>query len=264
MRAVLAIGGSDSSGGAGIQADLRTLAAFGLYGATAVTAITAQGLRGVRGVWPAPPAAVAAQVRAVLEELPVAAVKIGMLATDEIAGLVLAELERRPELPIVLDPVLAASDGTPLSAEGPALARLLQRAALVTPNLPEAARLLGASEESVRADPEGAARRLRARGARAVLVKGGHAGGASSLDTLVDAAGAVHYFAGPRIATANTHGTGCVLASAIAALLALGLELPRAVGRARAFQEAALRAGAALDWGPGNGPLWPLPEGSAG
>lgn len=255
--AALTIAGSDSSGGAGIQADLKTFTAFGVYGASVITALTAQNTRGVQGVEPVPPAFVAAQLRSVLDDLAVTAVKTGMLANAQIIEVVAETLRTRGEIPIVLDPVMVATSGDPLIADAAVAvlkSALIPRAALITPNLPEAARLL---DQPV-AEDEAAARRqldgLARLGARAVLLKGGHGGGADAVDFLWHE-GNVHRFSSPRIATRHTHGTGCTLSAAIAALLASGCGLGEAVGRAKTFVHRAIEAGASLTIGWGSGPV---------
>jgi hydroxymethylpyrimidine/phosphomethylpyrimidine kinase len=277
---VLSIAGSDSGGGAGIQADLKTFAAHGVYGATAVTAVTAQDTRGVRAMLPVPAELVAAQIDAVLGDIGADAIKIGMLATAETVRAVAERLRfhlpamRRARLagsawaapgplpvPVVLDPVMAASDGSPLLA-GDGCAALLDElvplATLATPNLPELERLAGgpAGGETAR---RAAAERLAARGP-AVLAKGGHdeaaGGGAEVVDLLVVAGEGCRRFAHPRLATAATHGTGCTLSAAIAARLAAGDELAAAVAAGIAFLQGALAA--AYPLGRGSGPVDPL------
>ena len=226
------IAGSDSGGGAGIQADLKTFSALGVYGASVIAALTAQNTRGVQAVHDVPPAFVAAQIDSVFSDLAVNAVKIGMLSNAAVIEAVAAGLERHGARMVVLDPVMVATSGDALLAADAVetLRRaLLPRALLVTPNLPEAAALLNEpvaeDEEAMRAQAE----RLLALGARAVLVKGGHGGGPESVDLFLDAAGRLERFAAPRVDTANTHGTGCTLSSAIAAGLARGMPLIEAV-----------------------------------
>ena len=241
----LTIAGSDSSGGAGAQADLKTFAALGVYGASVFTALTAQNTRTVSAVWAVPPDFVRAQLDAVLDDLAVAAIKLGMLHSAEIIQAVAAGLARFPHLPVVLDPVMVAKGGAALLSQGPAVAalidRLLPRAAVITPNLPEAAVLLGCTEEAVRSDPRGACARLRGLGARAVLLKGGHAGGERSED-LLDAGGEILTLSAPRLATRHTHGTGCTFAAALAAGLAHGLALGEAAQAAKRYITAAIAA----------------------
>jgi hydroxymethylpyrimidine/phosphomethylpyrimidine kinase len=252
----LTIAGSDSGGGAGIQADLKTFSALGVYGASVITAITAQNTCAVTAVEAVRPALVAAQIDAVLDDIAIDAVKVGMLFSPAIVAAVAAGL-RRTDAPVVVDPVMVAKSGDIL-LEPPAVAALvaaiLPRATLLTPNLPEAARLLAEAEA---ASPEEAAaqgRRLLALGPRAVLMKGGHGRGAACTDLLVTAEG-VFRFEAPRLATANTHGTGCSLSSAIAAGLARGLPLAAAVGAAHDWLHAAIRAADGLAVGQGRGPV---------
>jgi hydroxymethylpyrimidine/phosphomethylpyrimidine kinase len=261
----LTIAGSDSSGGAGIQADLKTFAALGVYGASAITALTAQNTQGVDAVLVVPPDFVARQIRVVVRDLDVRAVKIGMLATSEIVEAVAGQLEALPGVPVVLDPVMAAASGDPLLDEDAVetlRALLLPRAALITPNLPEAAMLLGASEAKDEAQMRAQAAALRGLGARAVLIKGGHAEGPDAVDILADGEGVLPLLA-RRVATSNTHGTGCTLSSAIAAELAKGASLRQAVTSAKAYVTAALQHAGELQIGKGRGPvhhfhaLWP-------
>ena len=252
---VLVVAGSDSGGGAGIQADIKTIAALGGFAMTAVTALTAQDTHGVRGIHPVPAGFVALQMRAALEDIGADAVKTGMLGDAATIVAVCEVLEAlAPRLPLVVDPVLAATGGQRLLAAealGVLTDRLLPRAALVTPNLPEAAALTG---EAV-ADEAGmrrAAAALLARGAAAVLLKGGHLPGETVTDLLATKTG-VHVFHAPRIATRHTHGTGCTLASAVAVGLSQGMALEAAVARARAYVRAAIAAAPGL--GAGHGPL---------
>ena len=262
---ILSIAGSDPSGGAGIQADLKTLSALGCYGMAALTALTAQNTRGVTGVHVPPAAFVAAQIEAIFADVRVDAVKIGMLASPEIVAAVADCLARHRPAHIVLDPVLVATSGDSLGAPGVVdamRARLFPLATLITPNLPEAATLAGAPEATDVEGLERLAALLHRQGARAVLVKGGHLSGAMAEDVLF-ADGAVSRFCAPRVATINTHGTGCTLSSAIAAHLAQGLALEEAIRAAKDYLTEALRAGDRLDVGHGHGPvhhfarLWP-------
>jgi len=258
MTAVaLTIAGSDSGGGAGIQADLKTFAALGVYGATALTALTAQNTRGVTAIHAVPADVVTAQIDAVFSDLAVGAVKIGMLGGADVIAAVAAGLDRWNAANVVLDPVMVASSGDRLIAEDAvdALKRaLVRRARLVTPNLPEAAALLGtalaADERAMAAQAEA----IRALGAAAVLIKGGHGTGAESVDLLFDG-GTLTRLAAPRIATRNTHGTGCTLSSAVAAGLAKGEDLGVAVRHAKDFVTAAIAAADRLGIGHGHGPL---------
>jgi hydroxymethylpyrimidine/phosphomethylpyrimidine kinase len=253
---ILTITGSDSSGGAGVQADSRTVHALGGYAATAITAVTAQNSQGVRSWQPVAPVLLRAQIEAVLEDLPVAAIKTGLLPSAAAVRAVRDALRAFPSIPLVIDPVLGSTTGTRfLSAAGlRALKRdLFSRATLITPNWPEAAALTGCSVTSL-AEAETAGRKLAEDGATAVLVKGGHATGAHCCDLLVTASGPVQRFSHRRIQTLNTHGTGCVLSAALAVGLARGMPLPRAVEQARTFLRRALRAGARTRWGQGAGP----------
>ena len=253
----LTIAGSDSSGGAGVQADLKTFAALRVFGASAITALTAQNTTGVRDVHPVPVAHVVAQVEAVLDDLDVRAVKTGMLATAEVVRTVAALADRLPHL--VVDPVMVASSGARLvevDAERAYLDVLLPRAAVVTPNLHEAQVLLGAAITTLEEQRQ-AARALGELGPRAVLVKGGHAvagAGDDAVDVLWDGDHLLELRA-PRVAGTNDHGTGCSLASAIAAGLAKGDDLVDAVAAAKAYVARALAGGAQWRLGRGHGPL---------
>jgi len=253
----LTIAGSDSSGGAGIQADLKTFTALGVYGASVITALTAQNTRGVQGIHPVPPAFVAQQLDSVLSDLAVGAIKTGMLANADIVGTVAAMLAAAPPRPLVVDPVMVATSGDVLLAPdaiGALKQHLLPLATLVTPNLAEAALLLGGKQARDEAEAVAQAKALKAAGCRAVLVKGGHAAGDAAVDILVDEAG-VERFVRPRIATPHTHGTGCTLSAAIAALLAGGVALAEAVDRGKAYVWHALQHGRELGVGHGRGPV---------
>ncbi len=256
--AALSIAGSDSSAGAGLQADLKTFSALGVYGATVVTAVTAQNTKGVAAVHNVPPDIITAQIGAVFSDLSIRAVKTGMLG-GEAGVLAVAEgLERwARQVPIVLDPVMVSTSGAALlekGAEAVLVARLLPLAALVTPNLLEAAALLGARLAADAGEAKEQAARLLALGARAVLLKGGHAAGAEATDYFYDGA-TFRAYSAPRIATKNTHGTGCTLASAIAAFLVKGLSMEDAIARAKAYLQGALERASDLDIGAGSGPL---------
>lgn len=251
------IAGSDSGGGAGIQADLKTFSALGVYGASVLCALTAQNTRGVQGVFAVPPDFVAAQIDSVFSDLRVDAVKIGMLATPDVIETVAARLAHWRAPNVVLDPVMVAQSGDPLlRADAVDTLRrvLLPRAALVTPNLPEAARLLDRAFAETEAEMRAQGEALVALGARAVLMKGGHGSGPESVDFLF-AGGEVHRFAAPRIATKNTHGTGCTLSSAIAAHLARGHDLIAAVAASKTWLTAAIEAADKLAIGNGAGPV---------
>ncbi|MFY0406100.1 bifunctional hydroxymethylpyrimidine kinase/phosphomethylpyrimidine kinase [Solicola sp. PLA-1-18] len=254
---VLAIAGSDPSGGAGIQADLKTVTELGVYGATVVTGLTVQDTTGVHDIHPVPPDFVVAQYEAVVADLDVRAVKIGMLGDAVLVRAVAGALRRHPVPAVVLDPVMVATSGDRLVPEDAVAAirdELLPLATVVTPNLPEAEALVGGPV----AGPDqmaDAGRRLLGLGAAAALVKGGHAPGDRDLvDVLVDADGVLE-LPTARVRTPNTHGTGCTLSSAVAAGLAVGLPLGEAVLRAKAFLAEALEAGADLEIGRGHGPV---------
>lgn len=254
---VLSIAGSDPSGGAGIQADLKTFSALGCYGMAALTALTAQNTRGVTAVHVPPPPFVGAQIDAVFADVEVAAVKIGMLASGGIVDAVARSLADWPEVPVVVDPVLVATSGDSLGdpdVVGAIRRVLLARATLITPNLPEAARLADRPIPEDEAGMRALAERLATLGARAVLVKGGHLKGRESVDALHDGE-RIHMLRAPRVDTRNTHGTGCSLSSAIAAYLARGLPLLAAVEQAKTFLTAALEASGALRVGGGHGPV---------
>lgn len=250
---VLAVAGSDSGGGAGIQADIKTITALGGYAMTAVTALTAQNTQGVFGVFEVPPDFIRRQMELCLSDIGADAVKTGMLASAAVIEAVAGALRGCPA-PLVVDPVMVAKGGAPLlspDAVGALREKLLPLAAVLTPNLPEAEALAGMRVAGVD-DMQKAGDALRAAGAGAVLMKGGHLAGGRVIDLLVTRAGA-ETFEGPRIAGRNTHGTGCTLASAIATGLAQGLALRDAVRRARAFVQEAIRT--APDLGHGHGPL---------
>lgn len=250
------IAGSDSGGGAGIQADLKTFAALGVYGASVITALTAQNTRGITAIHEVPADFVTAQLDAVFSDLAVGAVKIGMLGNVAVVDAVIAGLVRDRAPNIVIDPVLAATSGEKLLRADAvdALRKLIAMARLVTPNIPEAAALLDVPPARDEADMRVQAERLLARGSGAVLIKGGHVAGRESVDLLVDAQGCER-FAALRVATDNTHGTGCTLASAVAAGLAKGLALREAVREAKAYVTAAIVAADRLRVGLGRGPL---------
>ena len=253
MRCVLTIAGSDSGGGAGIQADLKTFAALGLYGASAVTAITAQNPVAVTAIHEVPLGVIAAQIDAVLEDLRPDAVKVGMLSSPEIVALVAEKLARAAIGAVVVDPVMVAKSGDRLlrpEAVEALRTRLLPLAGVLTPNLPEAEVLLGRPVATA-AEQEQAARDIAALGPRAVVVKGGHRAG-PAVDVLFDGRRVYEYRA-ERIETTSTHGTGCTFSAAIAAYLALGLALPEAVGEAKRYLDGAIRQAPGL--GRGHGPL---------
>ena len=252
---LLIISGSDSGGGAGLQADIKTACAFGVYAMTAVTAVTVQDTRRVHAVQLMKPEIVAAQIAVCLKDIGADAIKIGMLGNAAIVRAVAAALKKHArDIPIVLDPVMVSTSGASLlDARGAeALKRdLFPLAAVVTPNLPEA-RALAGLRGSGRKDVESAARKLIAMGAQAALIKGGHSTRATLDDVLVWKGG-VEIYAFPRLQTRHTHGTGCTLSTAIACGLAKGESLPLATGRAREFVQAAIETAPGL--GKGHGPL---------
>jgi len=253
----LTIAGSDSSGGAGIQADLKTFAALGVYGASVITALTAQNTRGVSGIHQVPADFVTAQIDAVFGDLEVKAVKIGMVAELATIDAIAAGLDRWSPKHVVLDPVMVATSGDRLLAADAVEAlrtKLVPRASLITPNLPEAAALLDEPIASNEAAIESQGRRLLAMGCPVVLIKGGHGQGAESIDYLIEGNGVVA-LAAPRIATKNTHGTGCSLSSAIAAGLAKGEDMATAVRQAKTWISAAIAAADRLGVGHGHGPV---------
>ena len=253
----LTIAGSDSSGGAGIQADLKTFAAFGVYGASVITALTAQNTSGVSGIHLVPSEFVTAQIDAVFADLRVDAVKIGMVAHPAIIEVIVAGIARWSPRNVVLDPVMVATSGDRLLEPDAVRAlrmKLIPRASLITPNLPEAAALLDEPLAESPALIESQGKRLLELGCPAVLIKGGHGLGAESVDYLVRDSGVVGLRA-PRIATRNTHGTGCSLSSAIAAGLAKGEEMETALRNAKAWISAAIAAADDLGVGLGHGPI---------
>ncbi len=252
----LTIAGSDSGGGAGIQADLKTFSALGVYGASVITAVTAQNTRTVTRIDPASPAMIAAQIDAVFEDLDIRVVKLGMLGGPEAIDTVAQGLAGRA-VPVVLDPVMVAKSGDrllPAQALAALRSQLLPRATLLTPNLPEAADLLGCDMARDEDAMIRQAQDLRAMGAQAVMMKGGHAAGAECVDLLVTKSGIIRLVA-PRIATRNTHGTGCTLSAAIAAGLAQGMALDGAVTRAHHYLQGAIAAADTLQVGTGHGPV---------
>jgi hydroxymethylpyrimidine/phosphomethylpyrimidine kinase len=253
----LTIAGSDPSGGAGIQADLKTFAALGVYGASVISALTAQNTQGVSGIHVVPAAFITAQLDAVFGDLAVGAVKIGMVAERAAIEAVAGGLQRWQPKHVVLDPVMVATSGDRLLAADAVDAlrtKLIPLAEILTPNLPEAAALLNEPVATSEAAIEAQGRRLLALGCRAVLIKGGHGQGSESIDYLIDANGGVALPA-PRIATQNTHGTGCSLSSAIAAGLAKGEELATAVRNAKTFVSGAIAAADRFSVGHGHGPV---------
>ena len=254
---VLSIAGSDSGGGAGIQADLKTFAALGCFGMTAITALTAQNTCGVRSIHGVPPQILRDQIDAVIEDIGVDAVKIGMLHAPDIVRTVAQALDKHQPPHVVFDPVMVATSGAVLidaEAIHVLVAELFARVALITPNLDEAGLLVGKPLSNVQ-DMLPAAQLLLGQGARAVLLKGGHLPGDEVVDLLLASGAEPIWMHGPRIHSPNTHGTGCTLSSAVAAYLALGHTLPDAVLQARAFVRQAMAAGATVKTGQGSGPL---------
>jgi hydroxymethylpyrimidine/phosphomethylpyrimidine kinase len=254
MQIALTIAGSDSGGGAGIQADLKTFAAHGVYGTSAIAAVTAQNTVGVTGFLALPADFVVSQIEAVASDLPPAAVKTGMLASAAIVEAIAAAIAALDLPSVVVDPVMVAKSGDRLFSEEALSAlrdNLLPRARVVTPNIPEAEVLLDTQIRTLD-DARAAAKRIHAMGPKAVVVKGGHLPGAEAIDILFDGK-TFHEFRTPRIDTRNTHGTGCTFASAIAANLALGRPLVEAVRLAKDYVTGAIRHG--LNLGEGHGPL---------
>ena len=256
---ILSIAGTDPSGGAGIQADLKTFAALGGYGAAVVTALVAQTTTGVVEVREVDAEFVGTQLTTLLDDVEIAAVKIGMLANASIIETVAAVLDRYDTGYVVLDPVMVAKSGDRLLAEEAVAAlrtKLLPLADLITPNVSEAADLLGEDEATNETAMHGQARRLARLGATRVLIKGGHMAGARSRDLLVDSGdGSERWFDAPRIATVNTHGTGCTLSSAIATLRPQRPDWATTVEDAKAYLTGALRAADELNVGHGHGPV---------
>jgi len=254
---ILSIAGSDPSGGAGIQADLKAISANGAFGMAALTALTAQNTQGVVGVELVPPAFVQTQIRTVFADVRVDAVKIGMIATAQIAGAVADALARHRGTPVVLDPVMIAKGGAPLLADDAIETlrdRLLPLADVLTPNLPEAAHLLARPLAQKRDEMGAQAKALAAMGPKAVLVKGGHLEGEESPDVLF-CDDTLHWFEGVRTPTQNTHGTGCTLSATIAAMMGAGLPVPVAVAHAKSYVAGAIGAADTLTVGQGHGPV---------
>lgn len=254
---VLVIAGSDSGGGAGIQADIKAISACGAYAATAITAVTVQNTRGVEAVHVIPAEVVAAQIDAVMSDIGADAVKIGVLPNAQIVNAVADALERHGAPDILLDPVMVASSGDELidnEAIEAIIRRLLPMATLVTPNIPEAQRMSSMRVAS-EADFEAAAKRLTELGAHAILLKAGHLEAPILTDHLFTPNATPDLYAHERVKTPNTHGTGCSLASAIAAFLAQGEPLTDAVAKAEAYLQGAIKAGAKYRLGSGHGPV---------
>lgn len=252
MKSVMTIAGSDSSGGAGIQADIKTIAAHGLFATSAITALTAQNITSVSGVIDTPPEFVAEQIDRIFEDIPPDAVKIGMVSSEAIIRVIAQKLTEYKAERVVVDPVMIATSGSRLLGEGAMRALidcLLPLGTVITPNLHEAEALCGFAIKS-RGDMESSAEVIAETTRGAVLIKGGHLDG-DAADLLYD--GAFHWYEAPRVDNPNTHGTGCTLSSAIACNLAGGFSLPESVGRAKEYITGALKAG--LDLGRGSGPL---------
>ena len=253
----LTIAGSDSGGGAGIQADLKTFSALGVFGCSAIASLTAQNTLGVQGVLPIAPAFVQQQIHSVLSDIHVGAIKTGMLATADIIAAVAESLSAYPQIPFVLDPVMVATSGDRLLEEDAIqtlIEKLLPLATVITPNLHEAAVLLNTSVAQNLAQMQSQGEKIIALGARAVLMKGGHTDGDKATDLLITAAG-VDAFSAPRLHTKNTHGTGCTLASAIAAGLAKRLSLSDSVSQAKEYLHQSLVHSEKLHIGQGSGPV---------
>jgi hydroxymethylpyrimidine/phosphomethylpyrimidine kinase len=257
--AALSIAGSDSSAGAGLQADLKTFSALGVYGATVVTAVTAQNTQGVTAIHPIPGEAISAQIDAVFSGLSIKAVKTGMLGSEDAVSATASGLARwAGGILIIVDPVMVSTSGSRLLAKGAEkvlAGKLIPLAALVTPNLHEAAALLDAEPAQNGKEMRRQAERLLALGPKAVLIKGGHLSGPEATDLFYDGSHFRSYSA-PRIASKNTHGTGCTLSSAIAAFLVKGLPMEDAIAEAKAYLQGAIAQAAGLHIGLGNGPLW--------
>ena len=251
----LTIAGSDSCGGAGLQADIKTMSALGCYACSVVTAVTAQDTLRVHQVMDVPVAMVVSQLHAVLNDISPVAIKTGMIGNAEIAAAVAVELETAPRVPLVVDPVMVATSGDPLMRAGTlyiVTGRLLPLATIVTPNIPEAEAM---ADMKIVSDDDvwTAAARILAFGCKAVLIKGGHAEGTTKTDRLLTADGTRHEYCSATINTPNTHGTGCTLSSAITAFLARGCRLEEAVGKAKEYLEKALDAGKEVAVGHGHG-----------
>ena len=254
MKSVLTIAGSDSSGGAGIQADIKTIAAHGLFAQSVITALTAQNTTGVYGVHDVPPAFVAQQIDVVFDDIRPDAVKIGMVSSADIVDAIAEALVRNGAVNIVVDPVMVATSGSELASSDAVVAlreKLIPLATVITPNVPEAEALFG-KEIAARADQEEAAREIARATGVAVLVKGGH-GENDANDVLGRPDGTIAWFEGERIDNPNTHGTGCTLSSAIACGLAEGLSLEDSIASAKRYITGALAA--QLNLGCGSGPL---------
>jgi hydroxymethylpyrimidine/phosphomethylpyrimidine kinase len=253
----LTIAGSDSGGGAGIQADLKTFAAMGVYGCSAITSLTAQNTLGVQAVLPIPPEFLQAQIKSVLSDIHVHAIKTGMLATADIIRALVESLQQYPQIPVVVDPVMIATSGDKLLADDAIqilIEQLIPRATLLTPNLMEAAALLNLPIAQTQIQIQQQAEKILALGAQAVLIKGGHNSGVEAIDVLLTNDG-FELFTAPRLATKNTHGTGCTLAAAITAGLAKKLILRDAIAEAKNYLQNTLLNSHKLQIGQGSGPV---------
>lgn len=259
IRAILTIAGSDSCGGAGLQADIKTIGSLGLYAASCITAVTAQNTMGVRGIEAVSPAMLSAQIEAVLEDFDVKAIKIGMIYNSENVAAIRGSLQKCGyHGPVVLDPVLVATSGDSLSGE--TLVKAMQTelfpiATLITPNIPETEVLSGMKVSSLDDMRIAAKKLIRDYGVKNVLVKGGHGTGNDMTDLLLSADGSERMYSAPKIDSRNTHGTGCTLSSAIASFLALGMEMEEAVCQAKSYVHNAIAAAKDLDTGHGHGSL---------
>jgi hydroxymethylpyrimidine/phosphomethylpyrimidine kinase len=254
---VLTIAGSDSSGGAGIQADLKTFAALGCFGTSAITAVTVQNTLGVTGIHPVPAAIVEGQIRAVLSDIKPSAVKIGMVHSADIVRAIVNVLKDYPGTPVILDPVMVSSSGRMLMEEETITVlqeQLFPLVTLVTPNLDEAGVLSGMSLHTVD-DMKAAAVKILETGCYAVLVKGGHLSGSLLYDVYLDKSGKGHIISSNFLTTNNTHGTGCTLSSAITAFLARGLELVAAIEQGSVYMHTAIEQGMDVKTGEGHGPV---------
>ncbi len=250
MHTVLSVAGSDSGGGAGIQADLKTMTMLGVYGMTAITAVTAQNTLGVTGIEPISAEFLAMQMDAVFQDIPPEAVKIGMVYSEELAAVIAEKLVFYDARNVVVDPVMVATSGAALAQNGRIWQKLLPLATVATPNIPEAETLSGMEVHSD-ADMEQAARRIAEQYGTAVLCKGGHR--THSADDVLFSGGRCIWFRGDRIHNPNTHGTGCTLSSAIASYLAKGCTLEESVRLGKEYLSGALQA--MLDLGKGSGPM---------
>ena len=254
---VLSIAGSDSGGGAGIQADLKVMSALGCFGTTAITAVTVQNTLGVQGIHPVPVNIVTAQIKAVMDDLQPSAIKIGMVHSSELASSIAETLKSYPEIPVIFDPVMVATSGDRLIEADTVETfkqKLLPLAGLITPNLDEAALLAGMEICSIK-DMKTAAIRIMRYGCKAILIKGGHLKGPNLFDFYMHHGGEEHLFGSSCIETQNTHGTGCSLSSAIAAHIALGHELVTAISKSKDYIHQAIEQGKDVRIGAGQGPL---------